>query len=156
MLLRASSEIEGGKADLHAVTDGTRSGVPDGDVLVAFTEAALALDVEALAEARARVAERMGPEALVDAAGIVANFQRMVRIADATGIPLDAPMSLITEDLRRELGIDRYGSAANTSPAGPVRRALGRALWPIAVPVLKVALDLRRRYRGGANPEQSS
>ena len=54
MLLRASSEIEGGKADLHAVTDGTRSGVPEGDVLIPFAEAALAPDVEALAEARSQ------------------------------------------------------------------------------------------------------
>ena len=135
MLLRASSELEGTKADLHAVTDGTQSGVPDGDVLVAFAEAALALDVAALAEARACVAERMGPEALVDAAGIVANFERMVRIADGSGIPLDTPLALVSVGIREELGIDAYGSADATPPVVGLRRMLGRAMLP-ALPLL--------------------
>ena len=135
MLLRASSEIEGGKADLHAVTEGTRSGVPQGDVLVPFAEAALGPDPEALREARARVAERMGPEALVDAAGIVANFQRMVRIADGSGIPLDTPLALVSAGLRDELGIDAYGSADATPPVVGLRRLLGRVMLP-ALPLL--------------------
>ena len=37
------------------------------------------------------------------AAGVAANFQRMVRIADATGIPVD--------DLTSELGSDHQGRA---------------------------------------------
>ena len=158
MLLRASGEVSGNTVDVHAVTEAaaaTDSRVDHAESLVAFADAAVARDEESLERSRRELLEKVGPEGLVDAAGVVGNFQRMVRIADATGIPLDAPMSLITEDLRRDLGIDRYGSAANSSPAGPLRRALGRALWPIAVPVLKVALDLRRRFRGAAKPERS-
>lgn len=130
MLLRASSEIEGGEADLHAVTEGTESGVPDGDVLIAFAEAAVAHDAEALPAARARVAERMGAESLVDAAAIVANFQRMVRIADGSGIALDTPLALVSVDLRDELGIDAFGSAEATPKVAGLRRLLGRAMSP--------------------------
>jgi len=104
-------------------------------VLIPFAEAALAPDVEALAEARARVVERMGPEALVDAAGIVANFERMVRIADGSGIPLDTPLALVTVGMRNELGIDAYGSADATPAVVGLRRMLGRALLP-ALPLL--------------------
>lgn len=131
MLLRASSELEGGHADLHAVTDGVESGVPDGDVLVPFAEAAVARDADALRAARARVEERMGPEALVDSAAIVANFQRMVRIADGAGIPLDTPLSLVSADMRDELGIDKFGSADATPPVVGVRRMLGRVMRPL-------------------------
>ena len=35
---------------------------------------------------RQRVLEELGEPSMIDAAGIVANFQRMVRIADASGM----------------------------------------------------------------------
>jgi hypothetical protein len=153
MLLRASSEISGTRVDLHAVTEAeaaAASGVAHAASLVAFADAAVRGDDETLAGARDELLEKVGPEGLVDAAAVVGNFQRMVRIADSTGIPLDAPMHLITEDLRAELGIDRYASADNTPVAGPAKRALGRGLRPLSVPALKLFLDLRRRFRGRA------
>ena len=107
-------------------------------MLVRFAEAALARDAEALAEARAQVAERMGPEALVDAAGIVANFQRMVRIADGSGIPLDTPLALVSAGMREELGIDAYGSADATPAVVGLRRMLGRALLPLMPLLLRL------------------
>ena len=133
MLLRASSEIQGEKADLHAVTEGSaaRSGVPDEDVLVPFAEAAVLRDALALVSARDALAKRMGDDALVDAACIVANFQRMVRIADGTGIPLDTPLALFSVDLRSELGIDDFGSADATPPVRGARRLLGKLMQPL-------------------------
>ena len=116
-MLRASSELAGTEVDLHAVTDGkaaATSGVAHADTLVRFAEALVGGDDGRLTRARAELLQKVGPEALVDAAAVVGNFQRMVRIADATGIPLDAPMERVTEDLRSELGIDHFGSAANT------------------------------------------
>ena len=56
----------------------------------------------------------------------------MTRIADATGIPLDAPVNVATEVLRVELGIDRYGSAAETASVKGWQRLLGRAIEPVA------------------------
>ena len=66
----------------------------------------------------------MGSAAMVDAAGVISNFQRMVRIADATGIPSDGPMQVMSEDLREQLGINQYVSAANSNPPSLFKRLL--------------------------------
>jgi hypothetical protein len=68
----------------------------------------------------------------VAAAAVAANFERMVRIADATGVPLDTPLDAISVEMRAELGIDRFGSAANTPRVSGPRRLFGRALAPLA------------------------
>ncbi len=122
------------------------SGVAHPDALVAFTDAVLGEDDVELTRARAEVLERVGAAGLVDAAAVVGNFQRMVRIADSTGIPLDAPLALATEDLRSELGLERFGSAANTLPAGRLARILGRALQPVARPAMRLVLSLQQRF----------
>ncbi len=130
-----SGEIEGGRFDLHAVTDpeaAERSGVPHGRELLALAEAVVRGDDRELAAARAAAQAALGPDAFVEAAAVAANFERMVRIADATGIPLDAPVDAMTASLRADLGIDRFGSAANTPAVSPGRRALGRVLAPLA------------------------
>lgn len=117
MLLRASGEATGQTFDLHAVTEGTttvRSGVAHEDTLIALTEAMVSDDEQALATARTRIVDGLGPEALVDAAGVASNFERMVRIADATGIPLDNFLEEMTGDLRAELHLTRFESVANT------------------------------------------
>jgi hypothetical protein len=134
MLLRASGELRGESFDLHAVTRGAaaESRVPGGAELVAFAEAAASGDPAACADASVRLARRLGDAAVVDAAAVIGNFERMVRIADGTGIPLDAPLALLTGDLREQLGIDRYASAAHTPPVRGLRRMLGRALLPLA------------------------
>ena len=64
---------------------------------------------ERIAIAREALADAMGSEALVDAAGVVSNFERMVRVADSTGISI-GPM--VGEDLAlvHELGIDRFSA----------------------------------------------
>ena len=46
--------------------------------------------------------------AFVDAAAVVANYSALDRVADATGIPLEAAKQAGTADLRTELGIDRF------------------------------------------------
>ncbi len=117
MLLRASGEATGHAFDLHAVTEGAataRSGVAHEETLLAFTEAMVSDDREALVIARTHVREELGPEALVDAAAVASNFERMVRIADATGIPLDSFLDELTADLRAELNLARFESTANT------------------------------------------
>lgn len=137
MLLRASGETRGERYDLHAVTDeAVESGVPHGELLTAFAEASVQGSPEELTAARDALERAMGPEAVVDAAGVAANFQRMVRIADATGIPLDKPVAVFSVDMREELGIDAFGAAANTPKPGAVLRALGRLAQPLLVPIM--------------------
>ncbi len=142
MLLRASGELQGETPDLHAVTDGdASSGVPAGDLLTAFADATLDGDPDATARARDAVLAELGPEATVDAAGVIGNFQRMVRIADGTGIPLDAPVKFMSAGMREELGIDEYGSSQNTTPLGSFGRLASRAMQPL----LRVAM---KRFAG--------
>ncbi len=117
MLLRASGEATGQVFNLQAVTEGAAtasSGVAHGETLLALAEAMVSDDREALVIARTRVLEELGPEALVDAAGVASNFERMVRIADATGIPLDSFLDEMTVDLRAELKLARFESTTNT------------------------------------------
>ncbi len=70
-------------------------------------------DEGALVAARTRVLEELGPEAVVDAAGVASNFERMVRIADATGIPLDSFLDEMTAGLRAELKLARFEPTVN-------------------------------------------
>jgi hypothetical protein len=147
MLLRASGEMTGLPVDPAAVVDtaaAASSGVPHAPALVRFAEAVVGDDRAALAAARATLREEMGAAAFVDAAAVAANFERMVRIADGTGIPLDPPVAALSRDLRRDLGIDRFTSAGHTPDVGVV----GRAVSALAAPGLRVLLRTVGRLRG--------
>ena len=149
MALRASAEMNREKVDLHALQDRDRaaeSGVRDADVLFDFAGAVVARDEREMEPARDALDRRLGPEALVDAAAVAANFQRMVRIADSTGIPLDSPVQLLTHGMRKELGFDAFGSAVSTPAMGLGRRAFAGVLQAIALSLLKLT---RRRNSGG-------
>ena len=88
-------------------------GVPYADVLMAYADAAVRRDPD-LAERRAAVESALGAEAVVDAAATVANYQRMVRIADGCGIPLDRFTDEQSAEWRASLGVNEYYSALNT------------------------------------------
>lgn len=148
MLLRVSSEASGEKVDVHAVTDGAlaaASGVPHGEALIRLAESTVAGSDEELAHARTRVLEELGPAELVDSAAIIGNFERMVRIADATGIPLDDRMNAISADLRAEIGVERFGSSANTPKPSALARFAGRVFRPVVLRMMR--LTGRRRPR---------
>jgi hypothetical protein len=155
-MLRASVETEGTAVDYRGITDGESadaSSVRGAGALVGLVEATLSDDEGDGSGARERVRRELGSEALVDAAAIIGNFERMTRIADATGIPLDAPVNVATEALRVELGIDRYRTAANTKSVKPWQRLLGRALEPIARAALRW-LGRRARSRAELQSEE--
>ena len=116
-MLRESSKRSGSLDSLNlqgAVGPEADSGVPHGGLLTAFAEAAVRR-TDALPGLRERVVVELGPQELVDAAGVVANFQRMVRIADGCGIPLDEFTRDATDDVREDLGLHEFASAANTA-----------------------------------------
>ena len=130
MMLRESSKLEGRSVDLQVVTSGAD---PNGDLpaeeeLIAFAEAALDGDTAAITAARSALVDRLGSRAMIDAAGVISNFQRMVRIADGTGIPLDEPIAMITARMREDLGLNDYSSAEYTPPIGFFKRCLGIVL----------------------------
>lgn len=89
------------------VEAGDGGGVPNGAELLAFVEAILSVDGD-LAAARKVVRTSLGDAAFVDACATVASFNAVVKIADGTGIPLEAWKAERTKDLRAELGIEAF------------------------------------------------
>jgi hypothetical protein len=148
-----SGELEGAELDLHGVTDAAAPpvGVPAERELLALADAVVGGDEAALAEARHAALAVLGPESFVSAAAVASNFERMVRIADGTGIPLDPPLAAISADIRADLGIDGFGSAANTPAVPAAARWLGRAAAPLARYALPV---FARLARGAGRPKQ--
>ena len=117
MLLRASSDAIGAEVDLSAaVNDAADGGVEHGELLTALAEAVVRAQPD-LDEARARVAEALGPAKFVEAAATVGIFNGLVRVADSTGIPSDAGTLKRTADVRGELGFNVWGSAKSSGVA---------------------------------------
>ena len=86
--------------------------------LTAFAEAVASFDEAELAAARQVLFDTAGAAVLVDAAGVAGNFQRMVRIADSMGIPVDQPTeNEISNQVRKELDLYRFRSAENSATA---------------------------------------
>ena len=116
-MLRVSMKQTERNIDIQVI-NGKTDGVADvafANELTAFAEAVASFDENALAEARQELLSAAGPEVLVDAAGVAGNFQRMVRIADSMGIPVDQPMeNEISNQVRRELDLFRFRSAENS------------------------------------------
>ncbi len=113
--------------------------MPASAELVAFVDAVMK-DESDLPARRDAVAAAMSDEALVDAAAVIGNFERMNRIADATGIALDAPMIGLMSEVRDELAIESFGNASKTPRPNAVQRLLGgvmRAALPLLSRVAK-------------------
>ena len=95
----------------------TDGGVEHGARLVSFTEAVMGDDEARLDGERAALRALLSPEAFVDAAAVIGAFNVVDRIANATGIPLDAGMAAMSGEVREELELARFLSSANT-PGG--------------------------------------
>jgi hypothetical protein len=110
LLLRASGVPQNRTYDLNTVTGAAPGdgGVPHGRLLVAFAEAVLGEDEEMLARARAALHATIGPAGFVDAAGVVGLFNAIDRVADATGIPLEAEKLEASADFSAALGVNRF------------------------------------------------
>ncbi len=113
MLLGRSSEGDDSVNLNGTVRNEVDSGVEHGEVLLRYSDAAVGHTSD-LAATRAAVNEAMGPDAVVDCAATIANFQRMVRIADGCGIPLDSFSRRESEEWRNGLNIDGFRSRQNT------------------------------------------
>ncbi|MFT5134485.1 MAG: hypothetical protein ACI9SC_002964 [Gammaproteobacteria bacterium] len=126
-MLREGVKISGETIDLTGLTDPACThieGIPHSDALLRFANAFMGDDKAALAEARDALAKEMGNDAMVDAVGVASNFQRMDRIADATGIPADAATAIMHEDLAATLGTNKYISAGNTKRSSWLKRLM--------------------------------
>jgi len=120
-MLRVSAQMTNSEIDINMINGeaaDVASDIKFGSELMQFAESLASGDEPALAAARSQLLAAAGAAVLVDAAGVAANFQRMVRIADSMGIPVDNMDSELSNEVRKDLNLYRFESAAN-SPAQP-------------------------------------
>lgn len=82
-------------------------------MLLAFADAAV--KGEPLATLRSELVAAVGAAAAAQAAATIAAFSGLVRVADSTGIPIDAGLASASADIRNDLGLGDYAGAANSS-----------------------------------------
>lgn len=105
------------EVDLAAVLDPMAVGdvgVPASAELLAFVNAAHG-EPEALARCRRELEAVVGWDALLEAAATIAVFNGLVRVADGTGIQLDAGVLADSADFRAANGVDDFAGADNTA-----------------------------------------
>ena len=116
-MLRVSAMNTETDVDLQGVNGDAASaakGIEYGAELMSFAESLAQRDDQALASARMTLQRVAGDKVIVDAAGVAANFQRMVRIADSIGIPFDNMQSDFVNSIQAELGLGRFASAQHS------------------------------------------
>jgi hypothetical protein len=101
-------------------------------------------DSGALEFNRRSLIDALGQDALIDAAGVVGSFQRMNLVADATGIPLDAPVNALSADIQDELELRDFESAAMSSKPNAFLAKGARWLRPLAFRILGKSASRRR------------
>jgi len=89
--------------------------VPAGRLLVAYAEAVVHGDAAAIGRTAQSIRQQLSDAALVDAAAVVATFNAIDRVADASGIPLEDEKAELTADLRADLGINDFPSQAGVA-----------------------------------------
>ena len=105
-MLRESVETFGYELRPGELLDGEDPGLPFGRQVVAYVDVVMARqDPAAAAE---ELAEAVGIDGLLAVAGVIANFEMMNRIADATGMPVGPGTMKRTGEWRASLGIDRF------------------------------------------------
>jgi len=116
-MLRASATTTETDIDIQGINgdpDAAAKGVEFGAELMALGESLASGDEFTLQQAREELLAKAGGRVLVEAAGVAANFQRMVRIADSMGIPVDNMETSLGQSVREELQLNRFASAKNS------------------------------------------
>ncbi len=115
-MLRESATLADVEVDMHGLADPSCTsinGVEHSEILLRFVDTYMNASA-AFGEARTALCRVLGEKAMIDAVGVASNFQRLDRIADATGIPSDATMAVMQEEFNEDLGLTKYQSATNT------------------------------------------
>ena len=110
-MLRVSANKTGSDIDINMImgkVEKDSSDIPFAFELMEFAAGLASRDELELNKARDALCKAAGPAALVDAAGVAANFQRMVRIADSIGIPVDSNDNEISNQVRSDLDLYQF------------------------------------------------
>ena len=98
--------------DLRIVTGAADEvDIEHGALFARFAEAAITGTVTQLAAVREALYRELGSDAVVDAAGVVALFNAINRVADAIGIQFEDSKLERTADLRDHLALDDMQTA---------------------------------------------
>ena len=128
-----SSEAANLTVDIDAVLDldsNQDAGLPFGAELLSFVDAVETGPSRGVSEAErelhiadasAALRAVVGAEGVVEAAGTIAAFNGLIRVADGTGIQLDDGLDVASAEVRDRTGINNYGGAANTPGAADGR-----------------------------------
>lgn len=140
-MLRWSADLSDTDVDLGLVNGEAKdnSEVPFANELMRFAEAVASRDEQELTATREALAEIAGTEVVVDAAAIAANFQRMVRIADSVGIPIDSSRLPLMNEAAEELNLRRFKSAENTPQLSLGRKLIAPLMKPLVRKAMKKA-----------------
>jgi hypothetical protein len=82
-------------------------------------------DAAQLDLARRSILDIMGAEALVDCAGVIALFEAIDRVADATGQPVETEMVERSAPIRAQLGIDAFAATKSELDSDRVKSSDG-------------------------------
>ena len=118
-MLRVSAQTTKTDINLQGIIGNEEAasiGILYGAELMRFAEALALGDDKALDLARQSLRDVAGETVLVNAAGVAANFQRMVRIADSVGIPVDDMQGELGQSVRQELSLHEFRSSENSQP----------------------------------------
>ena len=97
--------------DLSAVSGGDDdTGVAHDRELLAFTDAVMANDAPAIAKTRDAVHAVLGDAGVVDTAGVIAMFNVVDRVADATGIPIEDFKEDAAREILGDLGMEEFSA----------------------------------------------
>jgi len=114
-MLRVSANKTESDIDINMIMgseEESHSDIQYAHELMQFAGSLASRDESALEVARDELLSQAGPRVLVDAAGVAANFQRMVRIADAAGIPVDSNDNEISNQVRSDLNLYKFDQGA--------------------------------------------
>ena len=139
-MLSLSADITESDVNLQMINgdeSATAGDVDHAAALMKFAEAVASRDEVELTSARDALLEEAGAEVLVDAAAVAGNFQRMVRIADSTGIPLDEISAAMSSGVAKELDLERFATAQHTPSGGIKRKMMSFIARPMAKRMFK-------------------
>jgi hypothetical protein len=107
-MLSWSSEETDTPVEVLAVTDPSLDPlIPGGKALLRFVEAVLNPATDQIGHAREDLEAEVGRTGVVNAAGVIGNFQMMNRVADGTGMPVGRGSRKRHAELIDRLGLDK-------------------------------------------------
>ena len=106
-MLRESMNSIDGYFQLGSLSEGVDDDqdIAHSSLLAEFAEAVVARDANQITRLRGSIMDRLGKDAFIDSAATASGFHGVVRIADATGIPVVNKMSI---GISSELNVDHF------------------------------------------------